>query len=177
MRKRIGIFGGSFNPPHKGHVEICRILITNNDVDEIWVIPCFKHPFAKELAPFEDRLNMCRFAFTNSTQRTRVLDVEKKLGGISHTVTTLEYLQHHHPDYKFYLIMGSDTAAEAKLWKDADKIASLVQFLPVSRGPQSKIPDISSTDVRMAIKNGKPFKDLVPNEVAIYIVTHDLYGG
>ncbi len=175
MRKRVGIFGGSFDPPHMGHVEICRYLLDHNDVDEIWVVPCFKHPFMKAMAPFEDRLMMCRFAFGQFGNKVKVMDVEKRLGDISYSLRTVEHLQGENPDIKFSLIMGSDTAKDTSSWKDAEKIRGIVPFLTVPRGPKSHIPDISSTNVRNCIKDGKRFVELVPTDVAVYIVTHGLY--
>ncbi|OGQ49633.1 MAG: hypothetical protein A3I09_01730 [Deltaproteobacteria bacterium RIFCSPLOWO2_02_FULL_47_10] len=175
MRKRVGIFGGSFNPPHKGHIEICRYLLNHNDVDEVWVVPCFKHPFGKELAPFNDRLTMCKFAFGGFEKSVRVSDIERTLGDISHTVKTLERLLQDYHDYKFFLIVGGDTTEESVMWHDAEKIRQLVQFITLPRGSESMIPDISSTNVREAIRHGRKFSDFVTREVAVYIVTHGLY--
>jgi nicotinate-nucleotide adenylyltransferase len=173
--KRIGIFGGSFNPPQKGHVEICRHLLSKNLVDQIWVVPCFKHPYDKKLAPFADRVTMCRFAFTEFFGQVKISDAEKVLGGMSYTIKTLEYFKEHYPDNKYFLILGSDTAEEAPYWKDADKISALAKIIAVPRGFGSFIPNVSSTDVREAIKIGRKFSDMVTKEVAVYIVTHGLY--
>ena len=175
MRKRIGIFGGSFDPPHKGHIEICRYLLDKNDVDEIWVVPCFKHPFQKGLAPFADRITMCRFAFTQFGQKVKVSNIEEKLGETSYTIKTIEHFMAEHHDHKFYLIMGDDTARESISWMDSEKLRGMVQFITLPRGPASPIPDVSSTDVRNAIAKGKSFKEMVPKEVAVYIVTKGLY--
>ncbi len=175
MRKRIGIFGGAFDPPHKGHIEICRYLLKNNDVDEIWIVPCFKHPYNKEMSPFEDRVTMCKFAFGEFGHKVVVSKLEKQLGEVSYTIRTIEHLTVSHPDHKFYLIAGSDTAKDSVQWKDSGKIRSMIQFITISRGPTSQVPDISSTDVRDCIKKGKSFKELVTREIAVYIITHGLY--
>jgi len=174
--KRIGIFGGSFNPPHKGHVDICRYVFSLNQIDNIWVVPCFVHPFDKELAPFEDRITMCKFAFSEFFGRVKISDVEKALGGMSYTVRTLEYFKERYPDNKYYLIMGSDTAVDAPTWKEANKIKNLAKIIEIPRGDTSPISNISSTDVRNAIKFGNKFADMVPRDVAVYVVTHGLYG-
>lgn len=175
MRQRIGIFGGSFNPPHNGHVAICKYLLSKNDVDEIWVIPVYRHPFGKQLVEFDDRMMMCKFAFGEFQGKVKILDVEKKLGNMSYTIDTIEHLQEQHPNNKFYLVMGKDSSDEASLWKDAKKLETMVQFITVPRGPTSFIPDISSSTVRDTIHNHGKFADLVPREVAVYIVTHGLY--
>lgn len=175
MSLRIGIFGGSFNPPHNGHVEICKNLLFKGDVDKIWIIPCFNHPFGKELASFKDRLIMCKFAFGTFLDKIKVLDVEQRLSSISHTVRTVEYLQSEYPEYAFSLVIGGDTMEEIKVWKDFERIRSLVPFVVVPRGATSYISNISSTNVRANIKSGKKFADMVPREVAVYIITHGLY--
>jgi len=176
MIKRIGIFGGSFNPPHKGHVEICRHIFKRNDVDQIWIVPCFKHPFDKDLAVYEDRIIMCRFAFSEFFGRVKISDVEKILGDVSYTVRTLDYFKARYPDNKYFLIMGSDTAEDAPTWKEAGRLRTLASIIEVPRGDSSPISNISSTDVRSAIKFGNKFAELVPRDVAVYIVTHGLYG-
>lgn len=173
--KRIALFGGSFNPPHVGHVEICQYLLDRGDCDEIWIIPCFQHPFGKSLAPFEDRLTMCRFTFQEFMSKVRVLDVEKRLGGMSHTVKTIQHLKIKYPNTKFMLIMGSDISEERSEWKDFDKIKEMVEVIEVPRGPDSPITDISSTEIRRRIQDGEKYVDLVPLPVAVYIITHGLY--
>lgn len=175
MRKRVGIFGGSFNPPHNGHVEVCRYLLRNGDVDEIWVVPCFNHPYGKELAPFADRMAMCRFAFNEFRSKVRVSDAESKLGDISYTVDTVRHFQGINPYFKFYFIVGSDTLDDINMWKGSLELRSMIQFVSVPRGGDSPIPDISASNIRDCIKRGKKFTELVPKEVAIYIVTHGLY--
>lgn len=175
MRKRVGIFGGAFDPPHNGHVEICRYLLENNDLDEILVVPCAKHPFNKEMSPFKDRITMCRFAFSGLGAKVKVSDVENRIGDVSYTVRTVEYLQEHDREAQFFLVMGSDTAKDSVNWMDSERLRSMIQFKTVPRGKMSPIPDISSTQVRENIKQGKSFVELVPKEVAIYIVTHGLY--
>lgn len=175
MNKRVGIFGGSFNPPHNGHVEICRYLLQKNDVDEIWAVPCFSHPFGKDLASFEDRMNMCRFAFGEFKGKVKVLDVEERLGGVSFSVDTVKYVQSQNPDIKFSFIVGSDTLGDIDSWKGAKELKAIVPLIKVPRGINSPIPDISASNVRDCIKRGKRFTDMVPMEVAVYIVTHGLY--
>jgi nicotinate-nucleotide adenylyltransferase len=118
---------------------------------------------------------MCKFAFGEFKGKVRVVDVEKRLGGVSFTIQTVEHLIDENPDCRFFLVLGSDTEKESPQWKDFDKIRDLVSFLSVPRGPTSFIPNVSSTDVRRNIRTGQRFTDMVTSEVAVYIVTKGLY--
>ncbi|MBI4126077.1 MAG: nicotinate-nicotinamide nucleotide adenylyltransferase [Deltaproteobacteria bacterium] len=174
-RRHVALFGGSFNPPHLGHVEMGRWLLAQAQVDEVWVIPCFLHPFEKTLAPFDARYAMTLFAFAPCGRGVFVSDVERELGGVSHTIRTVQHVCKLYPKYQFSLVRGGDIEVESAPWKDADEIEKLVTMITVPRGPGSPIPNISSTDVRACIQAGKPFDHLVPKSVGVYIITHDLY--
>lgn len=174
-RRRVAIFGGSFNPPHIGHTAICKWLFNRGFVDEIWVIPCFMHPFGKELAPYEHRLAMVRLAFCKLMMPIKILEVEKELGGVSYTLRTVEYLRKLNPDIIFHLVTGSDVEEEIEKWKDFDKIKDLAAIIRVPRGDRSIIPDVSSTEVRDKIHYGGSYRDLVETQVAVYIITKGLY--
>ena len=175
VRKRVGLFGGSFNPPHIGHTAICKWLFARGIVDELWIVPCFIHPFDKGLTPFKDRLVMCQLAFRKLHLPIEVLDVERELGGVSHTLRTVEHLKSKHPDLRLYLVTGQDIEQETEEWHGFDTIRELVEIVRIPRGSGSSIPDVSSTEVRRRIDVGEPFADQVENEVAVYIVTKGLY--
>lgn len=175
QRRRVAIFGGSFNPPHRGHTAILKWLFMRGIADEVWVIPCFLHPFGKELADFVHRLTMCRLAFSNLSLPVSVFDIEKKLGGISYTCRTIEHLKALHPDCRFLLVTGDDVKADTSEWKNFEKVKDLVEIIRVPRGVSSPIPDVSSTEIRDRLKNRKSYSELVEPEVAVYIVTKDLY--
>ena len=173
--RRIAIFGGSFNPPHIGHTAILRWLGDLGIFDEVWVVPCFQHPFDKPLAPFEHRLEMCRLAFSKVGVPLNVLQVERELGGKSRTVRTLEHLMEQNPDDTFRLVVGDDVTEDFEDWHDFDRIKQLVEVIKVPRGPKSPIPDVSSTEIRRRMKAGEQFRDMIEPEVAIYLVTKALY--
>lgn len=175
MKKRVAILGGSFNPPHVAHIEICRYLFDANMCEEVWVVPCFNHPFGKVLASYDDRLNMCKFAFQEFDKRVKTLDTERVLGGTSHTVRTLQYLKKQEPDLDFSLVIGGDVAEEKQKWRDFDQIQEMVHIIEIPRGVDSPITDISSTKIRTMIKHGESFHNYVSTHVAVYIVTHGLY--
>lgn len=176
MSLRVGIFGGSFNPPHIGHQAICSWLLKYGGlVDLVCVVPCFIHPFNKKLASFEDRYKMCLFTFKKFGEKAFVSRIEQTLGGVSHTIRTIKELQKSYPDYTFSLVAGEDIKNYADKWKDFDEIKSLVPLITIPRGPKSPIPDISATVIRDKISRGESVAEFLPSEVAVYIVTHGLY--
>ena len=112
---KVAVFGGSFNPPHVAHVLACALLLSVEDIEQVVVVPTYKHPFAKALAPFEDRLRMCELAM-GCMARVVVSRVEEEIGGESRTLRTLEHLVSTHPDWSLRLAVGADILAEAPRW-------------------------------------------------------------
>jgi nicotinate-nucleotide adenylyltransferase len=174
MDKKVYILGGSFNPPHIGHIEICRYVLKKDRGSRIWVVPCLRHPFGKRLAPFEARLTMARMSFFGM-KGVFVSDVEKRLGGISHTIRTIRYLKEKHPDWSISLILGSDALLEKERWKEFDEILKLAGVLEIKRGKGSPIPDVSSSEIREMIREGKDASRFLHPRVYSYILSHGLY--
>lgn len=174
-KTRIGLFGGSFNPPHNGHVEICNTILKEKWVDAIWVIPCWKHPFQKNMVSFEERMEMCRLAFQSFGEDVAVKDVEKKLGGTSYTLRTVEHLQKQYAENDFFLILGKDAADESRVWHGVETLKVIIQWLIIPRGPLSPIPDVSASYVRKELAAGRALDDVLPVSVFQYITTHRLY--
>lgn len=170
---RIAILGGSFNPPHLGHVGIARYVMDRDLADGVWVIPCLAHPYAKPLAPFENRMVMCQLAF-RGLEHVVVSDVDAALPRPSYTVQTLRYLVKH-PYHTFFLIVGSDIIAGIPNWKDSAEIQKLAALIEVPRGPASPIPNVSATSVRDRVAHGIDITDAVPAPVWEYIRSHHLY--
>jgi nicotinate-nucleotide adenylyltransferase len=156
MSKRIALFGGSFNPPHEGHREIARRVAGRKGIDEVWILPVYRHPFGKRLAPFSKRLQACRRFFKNLGSKVKVKDLEKRLGGKSWTIRLIRALKKRYPRNSFSLILGSDTYRQRKAWKDFKAIRSEVRLILFPRGPGSPIPDISSTEIRRRLKKSPP---------------------
>jgi nicotinate-nucleotide adenylyltransferase len=178
---RVALFGGSFNPPHVAHQLVALYVLETQPVDELWMIPCFQHPFEKSLQPFADRLEMCRRAAEGLGGRVRVSQVEGELGGESRTLRTVQALQAAHPGHEFSLIIGSDLQAETASWYGAEQLRRLVPFVVVGRGGQAPgeavtMPEISSSDVRRRLREGLPVDQLVPRRVLDYIQERGLYG-
>lgn len=173
--KKIGILGGSFNPPHLGHVAMAKLGLERGGLDQVWVIPCFEHPFEKALVSFEHRYKMCELAFQDLGVRVRVLDIEKKLGGKSFTYRTVVWLKKKYPSEKFVLIIGEDCAREAKTWHRYEELKKEVEWLVLPRGEKSPIPDISATATRAALQEGKGLEKFLNKNVIEYIEKNRLY--
>lgn len=152
--KKIALFGGSFNPPHLGHYEIARRIAKRKGIDEVWVLPVFRHPFGKKLTPFPKRFHECRKFFKGLGAKVKVKDLEKRLGGKSWTVRLVDYLQEKYPDADFSFILGGDTYRQRGLWKEYNRLRKKVRFVVFPRGPKSPIPDVSSTEIRGKNRRG-----------------------
>ena len=182
---RVAVFGGSFNPPHVGHVLACALLLSVEEVDRVLVVPTYVHPFAKPLAPFEDRATMCELAMA-WMPGVEVSRVEAELGGESRTLRTLETLARAHPDWALRLIIGADILAEAPRWFGFDAITKLAPPIVLGRagaqdhraaGP-ALLPEVSSTQVRAAVARGawSDLEKLVPRAVLAHVRARGLYG-
>ena len=178
----VAIFGGSFNPPHAGHVLAIAYVLATADIDRLVVIPAHKHPFAKSLAPFEERVRMCELA-TAIFPNVEVSRVERDLDGL--TLHTLEAMQREHPDWKMRLVMGADILLEADKWFHFDDVKKLAPPIVLGRAgvtgttaPPPLLPEISSTRVRelVAAKDWDSLGPLVPRAVIEHIRAKNLYG-
>jgi nicotinate-nucleotide adenylyltransferase len=179
---RVAVFGGSFNPPHVAHVLACALVLSVEDVDRVLVVPAYRHPFAKALAPFEDRATMCDLAMA-WMPRVEVSRVEEELGGESRTLRTLESLSRAQPDWRLRLVIGADILTEAPRWFGFDVIEKLAPPIVLGRagfpapGAPALLPEVSSTQVRDAIARGAwdEVEKLVPREVLAYARARGLY--
>jgi len=178
---RIAIFGGSFNPPHVAHQLACTYVLATARprVERVWMVPAFKHPFDKRLAPFEDRVAMCERAARVFGGRVEVSRVEEELGGDSYTLRTMKALGARHAEHQFALVIGADLVAERERWHGWSELSTLVPFIVVGRSGAGEgdvaLPPVSSTDVRARIAAGQPIDALVDAGVAEYIAERGLY--
>lgn len=179
----VGIFGGSFNPPHLAHVLALSVVHARFDVEKILVIPTFQHPFAKALAPYEDRVKMCQLAM-GWLPRVEVSRIEEELGGSSRTLHTIERLKEQMPNASLRLIVGADIMLESSKWYRFDRIRSLAPPIVLGRqgitfegAPPAVLPHISSTEVRakLAANESAAIEELVPRVVIEYAKAHSLY--
>lgn len=184
---RIALFGGSFNPPHVAHQMAALYVLETAPVDELWILPAFRHAHGKALAPFEDRLAMCELAARALGARAKVSDVERELGDESRTLRTLRTLQARFAEHVFSLVIGADLLAEVPTWYGGAELQRSVPFIVVGRsgalagdggagpGGALALPEISSTQVRAALAAGRSAQGLVPRVVLDYIYGHNLY--
>jgi nicotinate-nucleotide adenylyltransferase len=177
------VFGGSFNPPHVAHVLAVTYVLSVHDVDEVVVVPAFQHPFAKSLAPYEDRVQMCELAM-GWIPRVSVSRVEEELGGESRTLRTLEHLKEKDPDRSLRLVMGADLMIESPKWHGFDKIKELAPPIvlgrvgvPLASAPPAFLPEVSSTAVRAHIAAGRweEVAPYLPRAVLEHVRARKLY--
>lgn len=179
---RIALLGGSFNPPHVGHLMNAYYVLATREVDKVWLLPVFKHPFAKKLAPFSDRLKMCELAAARFAGAVEVSRAEADGPGSGKTVETLEYLAKAYPEHRFSLVIGTDILPERSKWTAFDRIEQMVEVVVVPRAgfpaPEAKgppLPEVSSTEVREKLARGEDVSALVPREVLAYVREKKLY--
>jgi nicotinate-nucleotide adenylyltransferase len=190
---RVALFGGSFDPPHVGHQLACLYLLLTYEVDEVWMIPVFRHAFDKRSAPFAHRVAMCEQAAAAVGPRVRVCTIEEELGGQSYTLLTVRALMARHPEHEFALVIGTDLIKERERWYGWPQLAQLVPFLVLGRGgvesgesavPAARdrchengiaLPAVCSTAVRAELRAGRVPAGWVAREVLTYIREHDLY--
>ncbi|MEZ4359854.1 MAG: nicotinate (nicotinamide) nucleotide adenylyltransferase [Kofleriaceae bacterium] len=185
----IGLFGGSFNPTHVAHALVALYVLETQPLDEVWLTPTFVHPFGKELAPFEDRLEMCRLAMAPLADRVRVSDLERELAAqpgfvSSRTLDLLDALEARHPEHRFRLVIGSDILRDTDKWHRWDEIVRRAPPIVIGRAGQEaqghactelSMPGVSSTEVRRRLARGEPVGDLLPSRVVRYIRERGLY--
>lgn len=194
--RRIGMFGGAFDPPHNGHVALARTAIEQLRLDELRIFPTGQawHK-ARSLSDGALRLAMSELAFAQLPRV--VVDTREVLReGPTYTVDTLRELRQQWPDAQLLLIIGADQAETLHTWKSSDEIARLAilsiaaRARPVSDAPPADISNlppgfyepinlppivVSSTEVRARVAAGQPIEHLVPHAVARYIAEHHLY--
>jgi nicotinate-nucleotide adenylyltransferase len=183
MTREIAILGGSFNPPHVAHLMAAWWTLATQGVQEVWLLPSFRHPFGKALAPFEDRVEMCRLA-AGALRGVHVCTAEAELADdplCGKTARTLEHLAAKHPTYRFALVVGADILPETEKWYRWDRVKELARivvvgregYLPIPGAPA--LPAISSTEIRARIAWGEEVSGLVPAKVIRYIDERGLY--
>jgi nicotinate-nucleotide adenylyltransferase len=179
---RVGVFGGSFNPPHVAHVLAAAYALLVAPIDRVLVVPVYRHPFSKELASYEDRLAMCNLAFSPLPD-VGVSTIERELGGESLTLRTLERLASEHPRWKMRLILGSDVVPDLPKWHRFDRIAEIAEpFVIERRGAgdhteRALLPEVSSTEIRASFAKGDfaYLASLLPSAVLSYARDRGLY--
>lgn len=187
---RIALFGGSFNPPHVGHLLGALYVRAVADVDAVWLMPAFRHPFGKVLASFDDRVALCESlaALVDGVEVTRI---EEDVESDGRTIHTVEHLKRCFPQHSFRLVIGTDILHEAHRWYEFDRLVQLAPLLVLGRSghhaPADRftnatfvdavpMPEVSSTEVRRRLASGEDVSGLVPRPVIEIIEQRGLYG-
>lgn len=187
-RLEVALFGGSFDPPHVGHVLAIAYALSITGVERVLVVPVWAHAFDKSLTSFDDRMRMTELA-TGDLCRVEVLPVERELGSPSRTLHTIQHLERLHPEWQLRLLLGADTLAESDKWLAFDEIASRAPLIVLGRAgaahpgaPPPVLPEVSSTRIRELLRSAPGARSadpelgrLVPAAVLRYIDEHDLY--
>lgn len=183
----IGIFGGTFDPPHISHTMACLYALETTDIERVMVIPCFQHPLGKEATSFEHRMIMTEMAMEALGDSVSVSGMESEREGKSYTVDTLRILRKRHPETKLSLIVGSDILGETREWKDFPEIEKLSDIIVLPRpgneseskkmgkGPRFFLPEISSTEIRSLLREKMDVSAFLSRNVLNYIQLHKLY--
>lgn len=178
----IAVFGGTFDPPHVGHLLVLAYVRAVGAVDRVLMVPAFEHPFGKQpAAGFEDRVRMCELTAA-IVDGVRVSRIEQELGGTSRTLRTLEELARRHPGARLRLVVGTDVLPETPKWHRWDRIVELAPPLVVGRtgygdpaAAPIQIPDVSSTELRRRLARDRGTAGLLSAAVERHIAEHDLY--
>lgn len=197
---RIALFGGAFDPPHLGHLQVIQQLLEHDLADQVWVIPVGQHDFLKQLSGAKWRVEMLELLLTElpvalgAVASINHCELERK--GVSHTVDTLNQLQQQYPEHRFSWVIGSDNLAKFHLW---DRYQLILANYPVLVYPRSGYPfkplypnmqplvqlakvDVSSTQIKTHLQECTDWSKCqhqltswLPPSIIIYIQSHQLY--
>jgi len=190
-KRNIGLFFGSFNPIHVGHLIIANYMANHTGLDEVWLVVSPHNPLKEKssLANQFDRLEMVEQALS-AAENLRVSQVEFSLPQPSYTIDTLVHLQERNPEYRFTLIMGSDNLYSFHKWKNSDIILRDFRIAVYPRPgflehelmhhPSVSLTDtplmeLSSTFIRSAVREGRSIRFFVPDAVLEFIDKKGLY--
>ena len=187
---KIGLFFGSFNPIHHGHLMVASFIANHTDLQQIWLVvsPQNPHKTQTSLLNEYDRLHLAQLAIEDDAQ-IKVSDIEFKLPKPSYTIDTLTYLQEKYPQHQFYVIMGSDSFQNLPKWKNFEALVKNYQFF-VYRRPgfditekygadvtylEAPMLELSATLIRNNCKDGITIRYLVPEGVRLEIERNNYF--
>ena len=188
---RLGLFGGSFDPPHVGHLLVASDACEALSLDRLVFVPAAVQPLkaGRALATPEHRLAMTRL-LVGDDARFEVDSIEIDRAGLSYTVDTLTAVATRHPGAELFFLVGADIPGSFGQWKKPDQIVELATLVVLQRGGaepdltvlpgnprvvQTRRVDVSSTEIRERVRVGKSIRGFVPDAVADYIATERLY--
>jgi len=187
-QERLGLFGGSFDPPHLAHLIIAECAREQLGLERVIFIPAHQSPHKNgaTLTAADHRVEMTALAIEGNSS-FEVSDIEVRRKGISYTVDTLKHFRDSFPQSDLYFIVGSDSLDQFESWKSPEEILSLVTLAVFPRrwGVEAKnkttvvlhapVIEISSTDIRRRVKMGRSIRYMVPPKVEKFIQLHRLY--
>jgi len=179
----IGILGGTFDPPHMGHLGAGKIALDSGLVDKVIYIPCARHAFDKTPQSFSHRLSMCRL-LVNGQKNMETSDIENSLENPGRTYDLIVALKKKFSGEEFRLVVGSDIFFEKHRWYKFDLLQKMAPFIYIKRAGEKKIPvktlpspaRVSSSEIRQMLLNKKHNTSLMPDCVIDYIYKNKLYG-
>jgi nicotinate-nucleotide adenylyltransferase len=184
---RIGIYGGTFNPVHHGHLILARQALEEFKLDRLIFVPAAESPFKiqNHTAPADDRLAMLQSAIAGD-DRFAVDPLEIERGGVSYSIDTVKIFRSRDPKAELFFLVGEDNAERLTEWHRFEELRELVCFVVLSRSEDfesSEYPvvqrriEISSTEIRNRVAKQESITYLVPESVKHYIEQHQLYQG
>jgi nicotinate-nucleotide adenylyltransferase len=185
---RLGVFGGTFDPPHTGHLLVASDAFEALELDRLVFVPNAIQPLKAALsaAPAQHRLAMVRL-LCQGDARFACDAIEVDRGGLSFMVETLRAYRERHPAAALFLLIGEDVLPSLPSWRDTESITELATLVVLSRGDAApgrettgrritaRRVDVSSTEIRDRVKAGLPLTGFVPESVSAYITEHGLY--
>jgi nicotinate-nucleotide adenylyltransferase len=185
---RLGLFGGTFDPPHLGHYLAAVDAAEALALDRVVWIPAATQPLkaGQPMTEWGHRLEMVR-RLVEQDPRFGADALEMERGGLSFTVDTLRTYRERHPGSALFLLLGADAAALLPKWREPEAIRGLAEIVVLTRGEDGQVPpagvrtlatrrvDISATEIRVRVHEGRSIRGFVPEVVADYIAAHGLY--
>jgi nicotinate-nucleotide adenylyltransferase len=188
---RVGIFGGTFNPIHLGHLIVAEEMREKLKLDKILFLLAFNPPHKRKFAPYSDRKEMVKMAIAGNPH-FELSEIEKERGGKSWTVETLKDLRKLYPEEELFLIIGSDQFQELAKWRNPEELFNRAKVCVMRRAgmpirkeikrkfPKARILDVSQIEIsgkkiREKIRKGSSVRYLLPDKVYEYILKKGLY--
>ena len=188
---RIGLFGGSFDPVHLGHLLVAQAALEELALTRLCFIPATQSPFKPDRvpAPAAERLRLLRLGLAGQN-RCEIDPQEIERGGVSYTIETLRDYHRRFPGATFFYLIGADHVSSLPQWRDAGELARLAEFVVIPRPGQSAVPlpapfrgrtlagfplGVSSSQIRVRVREGLPIDRVVPEAVAEAIRNNRLY--
>ncbi|HYV39472.1 MAG TPA: nicotinate-nucleotide adenylyltransferase [Gemmataceae bacterium] len=198
-RMRIGVFGGTFDPVHLGHLILAEQCREQGRLDQVWFVPAARPPHKSEaeLTPFAQRVEMLQLAIAGQPA-FRVEEIERDRPGPSYTAVTLEELSQRHSEHTWFLLVGGDTVRDLPGWYEPQRIVAVAKLLVMAR-PGAVMPSteelqarmgaavemqlvdvpmigVASSDLRHRVREGRSVRYMMPRAVEAYVRDKRLYG-